>query len=60
MRARAIVMPLAGRNGAGPLFSKNLETVLAERPCRIIIESLPAAQRARDGRVSGAGVGAAR
>jgi basic amino acid/polyamine antiporter, APA family len=60
MRARAIVMPLAGRSGTGPLFSKNLETVLAERPCRIIIESLPAAERARDGNRSGAGVGAGR
>jgi APA family basic amino acid/polyamine antiporter len=42
MRARAIVMPLARRNGGGALFSKNLETVLTERPCRVIIESLPA------------------
>src|SRR3954469_2070147 len=41
MRARAIVMPLARRNGGGALFSKNLETVLTERPCRVIIESLP-------------------
>src|SRR3954447_15470993 len=41
MRARAIVMPLARRNGGGSLFSKNLETVLTERPCRVIIESLP-------------------
>jgi APA family basic amino acid/polyamine antiporter len=41
MRARAIVMPLARRNGGGSLFSKNLETVLHERPCRVIIESLP-------------------
>ncbi len=38
MRARAIVMPLPRR--AGPsVFGKTLETVLAERPCRVIIES---------------------
>jgi APA family basic amino acid/polyamine antiporter len=41
MRARAIVMPLGRRSGTGPLFSKNLETVLHERPCRVIIESVP-------------------
>jgi APA family basic amino acid/polyamine antiporter len=39
MRARAIVMPMA-RTGGG--FAKTLETVLRERPCRVIIESLPA------------------
>src|SRR4051812_18886269 len=47
MRARAIVMPLARRNGGGSLFSKNLETVLTERPCRVIIESLPTPAAAR-------------
>ena len=49
MRARAIVMPLARRNGGGSLFSKNLETVLAERPCRVIIESLPTPAASGDG-----------
>jgi APA family basic amino acid/polyamine antiporter len=40
MRARAIVMPL-GHNGGGSLFDRAQETVLDERPCRVIIESLP-------------------
>ncbi len=38
MHAGAIVMPLA-RAGAG--FGRTLETVLHERPCRVIIESIP-------------------
>ncbi len=43
MRARAIVMTLhRRRGGGGGLFSKTQETVLAERPCRVIIESSPA------------------
>jgi APA family basic amino acid/polyamine antiporter len=42
-RARAIVMPLPERRAqaGGSLFGKTLETVLAERPCRVIIESAP-------------------
>jgi APA family basic amino acid/polyamine antiporter len=39
--ARAIVAPLPPRTG-GSLFGKTLETVLAERPCRVIIQSDPA------------------
>ena len=46
MRARAIVMALAPRSG-GTLFDRTVETVLSERPCRVIIESTPG--------VSGAG-----
>jgi APA family basic amino acid/polyamine antiporter len=38
--ARAIVMPLPERTGGGSLFGRTLETVLAERPCRVIIESV--------------------
>jgi APA family basic amino acid/polyamine antiporter len=41
MRAAAIVMPLPRRINGGSLFGKTLETVLAERPCRVIIESQP-------------------
>jgi basic amino acid/polyamine antiporter, APA family len=43
MRARAIIMPLPQRKGqaGGSLFGKTLETVLAERPCRVIIETSP-------------------
>jgi APA family basic amino acid/polyamine antiporter len=40
MRAKAIVMPIPPRRG-GVLFGPTLETVLAERPCRVIIESTP-------------------
>jgi APA family basic amino acid/polyamine antiporter len=42
MRAAAIVMPMPRRVGGASLFGKTLETVLAERPCRVIIESQPA------------------
>jgi APA family basic amino acid/polyamine antiporter len=45
LRARAVVMPLPQR-GSGTLFGRTVETVLAERPCRVIIQSDPAA---RDG-----------
>jgi APA family basic amino acid/polyamine antiporter len=41
INARAIVMPLPSRTGTS-LFGKTLETVLAERPCRVIIETNPA------------------
>ncbi|HEY4280013.1 MAG TPA: amino acid permease [Conexibacter sp.] len=39
IQARAIVMPLPVRTGGGSIFGRTLETVLAERPCRVIIES---------------------
>jgi APA family basic amino acid/polyamine antiporter len=41
MRARAIVSPLPPRVRGGSLFGATLETVLAERPCRVIIEVAP-------------------
>jgi APA family basic amino acid/polyamine antiporter len=47
MRASAIVMPLPRRVDGASLFGKTLETVLAERPCRVIIESAPDGRRAR-------------
>ncbi len=40
LQARAIVMPMP-RRGGGSQFGKTLETVLSERPCRVIIESDP-------------------
>ncbi|HEX8086157.1 MAG TPA: universal stress protein [Solirubrobacteraceae bacterium] len=46
MRAAAIVMPLPPRVRGGSLFGQTLETVLAERPCRVIIESVPDAAAA--------------
>ena len=39
IRARAIVMSLPPRRTGKSLFGKTLETVLAERPCRVIIDS---------------------
>jgi APA family basic amino acid/polyamine antiporter len=45
MRAAAIVMPLPPRVDGGSLFGKTLETVLTERPCRVIIESSPDGSR---------------
>jgi APA family basic amino acid/polyamine antiporter len=45
MRAAAIVMPLPRRVNGASVFGKTLETVLAERPCRVIIESPPAPQK---------------
>jgi basic amino acid/polyamine antiporter, APA family len=39
IRARAIVMSLPPRRAGMSLFGKTLETVLTERPCRVIIES---------------------
>jgi APA family basic amino acid/polyamine antiporter len=48
MRASAVVMALPRRIGGVSVFGKTLETVLAERPCRVIIESPPPARgRAR-------------
>lgn len=42
MRAGAIVLPMASGNSWG----RTLETVLRERPCRVIIESIPPPARA--------------
>ena len=41
--ARAIVMPRPQRRAGTSLFGRTLETVLEERPCRVIIESEPLA-----------------
>ena len=38
--AAAIVMPLRYRHGA-PLYGKTLQTVLAKRPCRVIVSANP-------------------
>ncbi|MGH2899324.1 MAG: amino acid permease [Solirubrobacteraceae bacterium] len=40
LRAVAIVMPLPPRTGT-TLFGKTVESVLSDRPCRVIIESEP-------------------
>jgi APA family basic amino acid/polyamine antiporter len=49
IRARAIVMSLPPRRTGTSLFGRTLETVLAERPCRVIIDS----SRGVDGRPDG-------
>jgi APA family basic amino acid/polyamine antiporter len=45
MRAQAIVLPLPARTG-GTVFGKTVETVLSERPCRVIIQVDPEVMRA--------------
>jgi len=40
IRSQAIVLPLAPRTGT-TIFGRTVETVLAERPCRVIIETGP-------------------
>jgi APA family basic amino acid/polyamine antiporter len=47
MRAAAIIMALPRREHGASLFGKTLETVLAERPCRIMIEAEREAPLAR-------------
>ncbi len=41
MRAQAIVMPLPPRSGGATVFGKTVETVLADRPCRVIVQVDP-------------------
>jgi APA family basic amino acid/polyamine antiporter len=43
IEARAIVVPRPRKRAGTSLFGRTLETVLEERPCRVIIESEPAA-----------------
>jgi APA family basic amino acid/polyamine antiporter len=47
IRARAIVMSLPPKRTGASLFGKTLETVLSERPCRVIIESTRGLDSAR-------------
>jgi APA family basic amino acid/polyamine antiporter len=47
MHAAAVVLPLPRRVNGTSVFGKTLETVLNERPCRVIIESSPAESRPR-------------
>jgi basic amino acid/polyamine antiporter, APA family len=55
IKAAAVVMQLRYRNGM-PLYGKTLQTVLAERPCRVIVGAEP--ESARDGAGAGAVAGA--
>lgn len=52
LRARAIVMPLPPRQ-AGAIFGKTLETVLQDRPCRVIIQTDPEPARPAEPRAAG-------
>jgi basic amino acid/polyamine antiporter, APA family len=45
IRARAIVMSLPPRRAGSSLFGKTLETVLTERPTRVIIDSSRGVER---------------
>ena len=47
IRAGAIVMALPPRRTGSSLFGRTLEHVLAERPCRVIIDSTPTATPAQ-------------
>ncbi len=53
MKASAVVMGLRYRNGT-PLYGKTLQTILAERPCRVIVVGEPDRARAAAG-TDGAG-----
>jgi basic amino acid/polyamine antiporter, APA family len=48
MKASALVLGLRYRNGS-PLYGKTLQTVLAERPCRVIVVGEPGRMRRRSG-----------
>ena len=52
MKASAVVIGLRYRNGA-PLYGKTLQTVLAERPCRVIVVGEPGQTRPAAGVESG-------
>jgi APA family basic amino acid/polyamine antiporter len=41
-RSQAIVMPMPVRRPSGRLLNKTLEVVLAKRPTRVIVDSVPA------------------
>ena len=41
MRAAAVILALPKRVSGGSVLGKTIETVLTERPCRVIIESPP-------------------
>jgi APA family basic amino acid/polyamine antiporter len=56
IRAQAIVMGLPARGGAS-VFGKTIESVLAERPCRVILQTGP--EDTGDGAAGGAAASAA-
>jgi basic amino acid/polyamine antiporter, APA family len=46
--SRAIVLPLPPRPSPGTGFGRTVETVLAERPCRVIIQTDPSGRLAKN------------
>jgi basic amino acid/polyamine antiporter, APA family len=50
IRARAIVMPLPPRRAGASIFGRTLETVLSERPARVIIDSSRGVDSSGNGR----------
>ncbi len=46
--SRAIVLPLPPRTSASTGFGRTVETVLAERPCRVIIQTDPSGRLAQN------------
>ncbi|MEI6446965.1 MAG: universal stress protein [Actinomycetes bacterium] len=52
IESKAIVLPLRPRAGAGGL-GRTLESVIADRPCRVIVQSLPVARSQSGRQVSG-------
>jgi APA family basic amino acid/polyamine antiporter len=42
IQARALVMSLTGQRRSGTTLGRTIDTVLEERPCRVIIEAVPA------------------
>jgi APA family basic amino acid/polyamine antiporter len=56
MRAAAVAMTLPRRVQGTSVFGKTVETVLAERPCRVVIESRPGSRPRRPERLERASV----
>ncbi|MEX2196398.1 MAG: universal stress protein [Thermoleophilaceae bacterium] len=48
IRARAIVMTVPRRRAGASVLGRTIETVLAERPCRVIVDSSPAGREGRE------------
>lgn len=46
LRAQAVIMPMPPRVSGSSQFGKTIEAVLANRPCRVIIQSEPARKKA--------------
>ena len=54
IQARAIVMSVPPKRAGSSLFGRTVETVLSDRPCRVIIDSTPAQAEEREAVVADA------